>query len=68
VHAPGDINRQLGCLRTRQQHRKIEGAQEQRLGNPPPLVDKLAVHDRDLPGRATEVDEAEFEPEAKRLG
>jgi hypothetical protein len=59
---------QLGRLRSGRQHEEIEGAQEERLLNPAPLIDKLAVHDRYLPRGAAEVDEAELQPEAKRLG
>jgi hypothetical protein len=67
VHAPGDVDRQLGCLRPRQQHREIQCPQEHRLADPALLVDELAVHDRDLAGRSAEIDEAELEPEAERL-
>jgi hypothetical protein len=41
--------------------------QEAMLGNPAPALDQLLVHDRDLPGRAAEADEAELEPEAQGL-
>src|SRR5437899_9818046 len=68
MHAPRDVDGQLGRLRTRQEHGEIEGAQEEWLGDPALLVDELAVHDRDLPGRTAEVDEAKLEPETERLG
>jgi len=33
--------------------------------NPAPPLDQFLMHDGDLPGRAAEADEAEFEPEAE---
>jgi hypothetical protein len=37
------------------------------LGNPASAFDQFLMHDRNLPRRPAETDEAEFEPEAKRF-
>jgi hypothetical protein len=41
--------------------------QEAMFGDPAPALDQFLVHDRDLPGRTAEADEAELEPEAQGL-
>src|SRR5262245_37013005 len=67
VESPAEVDGQLSCLWAWQQHREIQRAQEQTLGDPALLIDQLAVHARDLPRRAAEADEAELQPEAKRI-
>jgi hypothetical protein len=42
--------------------------QESLLAQPATALDQLAVHDTDLPGWASEGDEAQLQPEAKRFG
>jgi hypothetical protein len=42
--------------------------QEAPLADPAAPLDELGVHDRDLPGRPAEADEAELQPEAQREG
>src|SRR6266511_3622394 len=65
VHAPGDVDSELRRLRPWQQHREVQGTQEHSLWDPALLLDELAVHDRNLTGWATEIDEAELQPELK---
>jgi hypothetical protein len=40
---------------------------EPTLGDPRAPLDKLLVHDRDLPRRPTKANKSELQPEAKRL-
>src|SRR5205809_814214 len=49
-------------------HAVVERVQEASLGDPALLLDELAMHDCDLPGRTAEADPAEFPPVAQRLG
>ncbi len=37
------------------------------FGDPAPALYQLLVHDRNLPGRATETDEAKLQPESQGL-
>ena len=37
------------------------------LGNPPPFLYQILMHDGDLPRRATEADEAELQPVTEGL-
>ena len=64
---PADVGGQLLRLGARQHHAVVQRVQEAALGNPAPALDQLLVHHGDLPGRPAEADEAELEPEAKRL-
>ena len=63
MQQPADIGRELLRLRARQQHAEIERVQETRLVEPFFLVDHDAVHQRDLPGRAAEIDAADLQPD-----
>ncbi len=63
VHQPAQVRGQLLGLWPRQQHAVIKGMQESSFGNPASALHQLLVHDRDLPRRAAEADEAQFEPE-----
>jgi hypothetical protein len=66
VHEPANVGGQLLRLGPGQHHAVVQRVQEAPLADPAPALDELAVHDRDLPRRATEADEAELEPETKR--
>src|SRR5215204_1174786 len=67
VQPPPDVGRDLLRLRTGQEHAEVERPQVLLLGNPPLLLDELAVHDRDLTCGTPEVDEAELYPEPESL-
>ena len=67
VHQPADVRGQLLGLRPGQQHAVVQRMQEALLADPAPLLDQLAVHDGNLPGRPSKADEAQLEPEAQRL-
>src|ERR1051326_7953849 len=67
VHHPADVGGELRRLGAGQHHAVVERVQETAFRDPAPALDQLLVHDRDLPGRAAEADEAELEPEAERL-
>src|SRR5438067_1049172 len=62
MYKPPDVSRQLRRLGTRQTQAVVERVQEARLGDPAFLLDQLAMHDRDLSGRAAEADPAELPP------
>ena len=64
---PADIDRQLLRLRSGQQHAEVERMQKTLFRYPASLLDEFAMHDRDLPRRPAETDEAELEPEAQRF-
>src|SRR2546430_8169239 len=68
MHQPADVGRELLRLGAGENHAVIERVQEASLGDPALLLDELAMHDRDLPGRTAEADPAEFPPVAQRLG
>jgi hypothetical protein len=68
VQQPSEVGRELLRLRTRQHHAVVQCMQETPLADPAPSLDQLGVHDRDLPRRPAEADEAELEPEAQRFG
>ncbi len=65
VHHPADIGGELLGLRSRQHHAVVERVEEALLRDPAFPFDEVLVHDRDLPGRTAEADEAELEPVAK---
>ncbi len=67
VEPPAEVDRELQGLRPRQQHAEIERIHERPLFEPAAPFDDLAVHDRDLPCRPAEGDEAELQPEAEGL-
>ena len=67
MHKPANVGSQLLSLRAGEEHRIVERVQEPVLGEPTPSLDELLVHDADLPGRASETDEAQLEPKPKRL-
>jgi len=67
VHHPADVGRELLRLGSGQHHAVVERVQKALLGDPAFPLDQVLVHDRDLPGRAAEADEAELEPVAKCL-
>jgi hypothetical protein len=68
VHQPADVDGELLRLGAGQEHAVVERVQEPFFGEPAAALDQLAVHDGDLARRAAETDEAELDPEAKRLG
>ena len=67
VQEPADVDGELLRLRAGQQHAVVQRVEEPGVADPPAALDELVVHDRDLPGRPTEVDEAELGPEARGL-
>ena len=67
VQEPPDVDRELLRLGAGQQHAVVQRVQEPAVRDPAAALDDLLVHDRDLPRRAAEVDEAELHPEARRL-
>ncbi len=67
VHQPADIDGKLLRLRPRQQHAVVERMQETLLADPAPLLDQLLVHQRDLAGRAAKAQQADLEPDTRRL-
>jgi hypothetical protein len=67
VQAPADVGGKLHGLGPRKQHAEVERMQEAVLRDPFPLVDKDAVHERDLAGRAAERKHADLGPHEKRL-
>jgi hypothetical protein len=67
VHQPADVGGELLRLRAGQQHAVVQRMQEALLADPAPLLHQFGVHDRDLPGRPAEADEAELEPEPEGL-
>ena len=50
-----------------EQMAKVERREEARLVDPLPIVDQLAMHDRDLPGGSTEADAADSREHAHQL-
>ena len=60
IHRVADVRGELLGLRPGEGHAKVEGVKKAALGYPAPLLDKLVVHDRDLPGRAAEADHPEL--------
>ncbi|KAG0755171.1 hypothetical protein G6F24_012011 [Rhizopus arrhizus] len=67
VQQPADVGGQLLGLRPGQQHAVVQCVEETPLGNPAPPLHQFLMHDRDLPGRPAEADEAELEPEQQGL-
>jgi hypothetical protein len=67
VEQPADVDGQLLGFRAREQHAVVERVQEPALPDPAVLLDQRALHDRDLPGRATERLQRDREPGAHRL-
>src|SRR3990170_519624 len=68
MHHPTDIRGELGRFGAGQHHAVVERVQEAPLRNPAFLFHQVMVHDRDLPGRPAEADEAELEPVPERFG
>ncbi|MNE73738.1 hypothetical protein D3C80_1697650 [compost metagenome] len=68
VHQPADVGGQLLGLWARQQHAVVEGMQKAPLADPAAPLDQLLMHDRNLPRRAAETDEAQLQPEQQGLG
>ena len=67
VQPPADIGRKLHGLWPRQQHAEVQPMQEAVLGDPPPLVDEHAVHQRDLPRRSAERQHPDLRPDGEGL-
>src|SRR5439155_11483044 len=67
VQEPAHVDRELLGLGSGQQHAVVQGVQEPGVADPAPALHQLLVHDRDLPGGTAEVDEAELDPEHRRL-
>ena len=67
VQPPAEVDRELQRLGAGQQHAEIESVGESSLVDPAALIDELAVHDGDLARRSAERDEAEAQPEARRV-
>jgi hypothetical protein len=51
----------------RQEHAEIQRVEEAALADPASLLHQLRLHDRDLPSRTAEADEAKLQPEAERF-
>ena len=68
MHEPADVGGELGRFRSGQHHAVVERMQKALLADPAAALDQLAVHDGDLPGRPTEADEAELQPETEGFG
>jgi len=60
MHHPADIRGELLGFRPGQHHAVVERVQKPLFRDPAFPLDKILVHDRDLPGRAAEADEAEL--------
>jgi hypothetical protein len=67
VQQPADVRSELLRLRSRQHHAVVERVQETPFGDPSPPLHQFLMHDGDLSGRSAETDEAELQPEARRL-
>jgi len=67
MEQPPDVDGQLVRFRTRQQHAVVEGMEESGLANPSLLLDEDAMHDRDLPCRATKAQQRNAYPYPKRF-
>jgi hypothetical protein len=67
VQPPANVGGDLLRLGTGQEHAEVQRPEVLLLGDPALLLDKLPVHDRDLPGRTPEVDEPQLYPEPERL-
>ncbi len=67
VQPPADIGGELHGLGPRQQHAEIQRMQEAVLGDPAPLLDEHAVHQRDLAGRSAEGQHADLRPDGEGL-
>ena len=53
MHKPTDVNCELLCLGTRQQHAIVQRVQKSVLGNPMFLFDQNSMHHRNLSCQAT---------------
>ena len=67
MHEPADIDGELLRLRSWQKMAVVQRVQEARFGNPSPLLDDDAVHDRDLSGRPAEAEQGDAQPDLERL-
>ena len=67
VQPPADERRQLLRLGSRQRKAERERMEETPLADPSAPLHELVVHDRDLPGGASEGDAPELEPEPHGL-
>ncbi len=65
VQQPSEIDGELLRLRTRKQHAEIQRMQETPFADPFQLLNQQAVHYRDLPGRPTKTEQADFQPDKK---
>src|SRR5947208_3564 len=65
VQKPADINSELLCFRSGQQHAKIQGVEKMRFADPLLFLDNLRVHHRDLAGRPAKGNKAKLEPKAE---
>jgi len=66
VHQPANVNGELLSLGPGKEHAIIQRVQEPLVRQPPALVHKLAMHDRDLAGRPPKRNEAQLQPKPKR--
>ena len=67
VQAPAEPDRELQRLGARQQDHEVERIQVGALVDPAPLLDELAMHDRDLRDRPAEGNQPQPEPVPERL-
>lgn len=65
MQEPADIDGELLGFGAWQEHAVIEGVQETIITDPAPTLDKLAVHEGDLPCRAAEAEKSDFNPNGK---
>ena len=67
VQQPTGIGRKLLRFRTRKQHGVIQCMQKPGFADPAFFVDENPVHQRNLTGRAAKAEQADFQPDAKRI-
>ena len=64
---PTEIDRKLLCLRARKKHAEIQRMKKTAFTDPFQLVHEKTVHDRNLTGRPTKTQNADFQPDEHRL-
>ena len=67
VKKPSEVNGELLCLGSGEQHAKIQSMKKSRLVDPFLLFDQLSVHHCDLSARSAEGYEAKLQPKSKRF-
>jgi hypothetical protein len=67
MHQPPDVGRQLLRLWPRQQHAEVQCMQKPPITQPALLLNKDAVHDRNLPGWPAETQQRDATPDSRRF-